>query len=107
MSRMVKLLPLELGEFDECDPGDMWTSVVMEKNLPLCPLPGLLFLINLRRLWSVSQYTLELMVLLCSRNLISSVKWIALFIKASALTYACGHPGKLRSTPWIFRYVLL
>ncbi|GFV80638.1 hypothetical protein TNCV_4618001 [Trichonephila clavipes] len=72
---MVKMLLLELCQSHVCDPGDVGTRVIMELNRPFSAnSSGLLFLMDLRRLRSVSQYSLELMVLLFSRNSTSSVK---------------------------------
>lgn len=39
VGRMVKLLPLELGQFRMCDSGDVWTHVIMEQNHTLHEQP--------------------------------------------------------------------
>ena len=65
---LVKLLLLKLDLFHVCDPAQVWTCVIMEQNHILRKELLSLFLMNLRRLWSVSQYTSEVVAPLCSRN---------------------------------------
>ncbi|GFS47156.1 hypothetical protein TNIN_1951 [Trichonephila inaurata madagascariensis] len=70
---MVKLCRLELGQFHMCDPGDVWTRVIKVPNRTLNEQHRLLFLMDLRRLRSVSQYSSEFMILQRSRNSTNSV----------------------------------
>lgn len=39
VGRMVKLLPLELGQFRMCDPGDVCMCIIMEQNHTLNEQP--------------------------------------------------------------------
>ena len=65
---MVKL-NLKLAHFTFFDPGSVWTCVIMEQiTTVFVSSYCLLFLMDVCRLWIVSQYTSEIMAPLYSRN---------------------------------------
>lgn len=65
--RMLKLLPLELGQITLCELGDTWTCVSWIRIRTSVSIPGPLLLIVLCMLRSVSQYPLLLMFCSCLR----------------------------------------
>lgn len=98
VGRMLKLFQLELGECRLCDLGDVRKRITVEQKTHLHGRLGRLFLMELRRLRSVSQNTSLLMILFCGRKSMcivhqTSKKTVSITLLAEGCTRAAQKHG--------------